>query len=64
VRAVIALIGLGHVLLPQWAKAVWDFVYARQYARWEEGDLRGYDPLAPRHQFDESLLSYRLTGRA
>jgi hypothetical protein len=58
----LAVLGLAHIVLPQWAKAVWDFVYSREYARWEEGDLRGYDPLEPRHRFDASLLSYRLTG--
>ena len=44
------------------AKALWDYSSQRQEERWEDGDLRGYDPFAPKHHYDASLLSYRLLG--
>lgn len=54
--------GLFHILLPGVAKALWDYSSQRQEERWEDGDLRGYDPFAPKHHYDASLLSYRLLG--
>lgn len=56
------LVGIVHLLFPDFSRALWDFFFSLRDSLWEEtGDWRQFDPTES-HTYDASLLSYRLAG--
>ncbi len=56
------VIGLFHVFLPGYAEALYDWEYMQQF--WQDEDVQEILDPCPTHDFDASLLSFRLMGIA